>query len=231
MLVLKIVEPKKRSLFAKRKIRNSLHCESRVIGSGIFYFVEISETDVNNKNVTLLLNKFKGNVLDTSSGKVNNEIKDYLFNPSAYIKRSILSSLSNYLRNSNEKFNLVFDDNTFRFSSEWIKVAKECKHICVNTTVNSDLLQFKEYCYSQLGVNVFINDFSLMSNFLRVNLNKELQGLCIDIFGASSVERIYADERYFTLNSLTETLTELGVSSVFACSAVQVIPFEKIYVT
>lgn len=230
MLILKFIEPEKSKFSFLRKNKKIFKTSGFICSNTVFNVIELYKKDLKNPDVLTLLNRYKGFVLDTQDGKINELLSSYLFDYTPYIKRALLSSLYRYLK-SEEGSSLYVCDDDFRFSSEWLDIAGCCRKIVVSGIENNDMRIFRSYCYNEFGLNVFINDESFLDKrFLTIDMNNLKSQCAIEICG-NNKRIIYPDSMYFNCNESAEKLVSLGVSRQSACAAVQVVPFKKIYVT
>ncbi len=232
MLVLKIRDgkSKRKFNFFKRK-KKRFDCSSIVIDNVVFYVVELEGEDVTNKDIIMLLNKFKGNVLDTSDSKVDAFIAEYLYNPQNYIKRALLSAVTKELKSKNEVFDIIIYDNHFLFNPELLGLIDCCRYLCINGIVSGETNRFKDYCLYQYGLDVFINDSSMVSKkVVIIDFNKLVNSICMDVEINGDVINIYGDQAYFATDDRVKILTDSGVSLLMACAAIPKISFEKVYI-
>ncbi len=229
MLILRFNEnvKRKRSLF--RKNTTPYKTSGFIVNNTVFNVIELQKKRLKTNEIKMLLNKYKGFVLDTEDVEVNSFLQEYLFDCTPYMKRSFISGICNALRNEN-KFSLNVYDNDFKFSSEWVELSKKCKRIILNGVKNNDMVVFADYCFNELGLNVFINDLSVRDeNEISFDLNLINNKSYIELNGAINC-RVYPDKAYFILNDTAKKLIEYGVSDKMACAAVQVVRFQKIYI-
>lgn len=232
MLILKLCEikrRKKRSLF--RNNQSIFQTSGFICNNIVFNVIELEKRNLKKDEVTFLLNKYKGAVLDTADKDVNEFISEYLFDYSSYTKRAVLSNLAKSLVNTKD-YSIRVYDNDFRFSSEWIDFARSCRKLLLIGIKNSDMINFAEYCYNELGLNVFINEENeLTEDCLSLDLNQVTAKGYVNINAANeNTRKIYADSEYFLCNNYASKLMQYGVSREMACAAVQVVPFKKVYV-
>lgn len=229
MLIIKVSE-EKRGFFRFKK-RKNFACTSFVINNTVFYVTEISKKDLNNPSFISLLNKFKGSVLNTSDENINSFLKGYLYNPAFYIKRAILSSASKELKGNSVKQNIIIKDNHFTFCPEMLNFTDICKHLCIVGEINSEIIRFKEYCLNQYGLNVFVNDTSLINeNVVVLDLDIPFKELYTHIKNGNDYIKIYADQSYFSEDENVKKLTDYGISQVFACAAISKVPYKRVYI-
>ena len=227
MLILKFIEEKKRRRLFRRK-ETPFKTNGFICSNTVFNVVELHKCNMKNDEVVTLLNKYKGYILETSDTNINKSISDYLFDCTPYIKRAYLSGLCLFLSTRNQPCLKVYD-NSFRFSSEWINVASLCKRIILVGAENNDMYLFQDYCLNELGLNVFLNDDILSSDFYTINLNYINKTESVFVQGKDN-NRILLDSKYFIHNDSAEKLIAYGVPPDVACAAVQVIPFKKGYI-
>jgi hypothetical protein len=97
--------------------------------------------------------------------------------------------------------------------------------------MNGEMQRFTEYCLSQYGLDVLINDNSLLKeNAVIIDFNSLHEDLYIELKIENEDIKVYADRNYFTDDDNVLKLTEYGVSQTFACASIPKIPFTKVYV-
>lgn len=229
MLILKFNEAIKvrRSLFKKN---NSLFKTGGfILNNAVYNVIELNKKSLKTDEFILLLNKHKGAVLDTDDQEINDYLKSYLFDCSPYIKRALLCAVANGIDEKRDIILKVTDDN-FRFSSEWLDIARKCKSVVLSGSENNDMHIFSDVCFKELGLNVYINDDSLSSqNEAGLLFIAGESGYTAQLTGCIN-KTIAPDSEYFKVNEAVSKLMSYGVSRVFACSAVQPVPFKKVYV-
>ena len=230
MLILKFCETKKRkrqSIF--RKNQNVFQTSGFICNNIVFNVIELNKKNLKKEEVVVLLNKYKGAVLDTADKEANVFLAEYMFDCTPYIKRALLSNISKFLINQ-KGYCLKIEDDDFRFSSEWVNLARICRKVSLYGIENNDMRNFADYCYNEFGLNVFIND-ELITNddCIYINMNKGASQGYAELNGITE-KKIYADSEYYNCNDSAIKLMNYGVSREMACAAVQVIPFKKVYV-
>ena len=231
MLILKIMnnKPRRRPFLSKRKI--SFNLSSFVLNNNIYYVAEVYPSDIYSENFHLLINKFKGSVLNTRNNEVNDYIRQYLFNPSSYVKRSLLCALCNELKSRAYIDDVVIYSNSFVFYPELTELVNCCKRLFVFGEENGELERFRDYCYSIYGLNVLANGSVTPSGeAVVIDLNNFHDDLYTEIKIGDEHVRVYAERDYFTDDTNVIRLTEYGVSQVLACAAIPKIPFNTVYV-
>lgn len=232
MLILKIIDekPKKKHFFKRRKSNEQFTRESFICNNTIFTVAKVNSSFLDSPELSLFLNRYQGAILccDEIGKKIVNQ--RYIFDASPYYKRAFLSALADYMKKTKEG-NLFISDDSFRFSGEWLEIAKHCKKIIIDGALNAELRRFCDYCFSEFGLQVFVNDNSMLdSTFFSIDLNSvdnsknKLKLICAD-----GEKIICVDSKYFQENQDVKRLIDYGVDLHTACAAVQVIPFRRIY--
>ena len=230
MLILNFTEENKhKSFWFRPKKEYQLDMTSFVCNKNIFYVVNLTENDLNEKEVISLLDKYKGFVLDTNDDKINKKISKYFFDGRLYYKRAFVSSLANKLK-AFDIVNLCVYDDDFHFSSEWIEVAQKCKAVSVIGKSNIELEKFSDFCFMEYGLNVFVNEQPFQDNStIYVDLNTLNRQKSLSFTYAKTTVELIADKKYFIINESVKKLVSLGVSRELACAAVEAVPYKRVY--
>ncbi len=228
MLILNLKEEKKKkTFFGKIQKSYTLDVSSFVCEKVVFNVVNLSIEDLGKCEVVSLLNRYKGLVLDTKNAEVNKKICNYLFDGQLYYKRAVVSSLASKLRFYESPSLCVLDDN-FRFSSEWIEVARKCKNIVIKGNINIEINRFVEFCFKEYGLNVFVNE-NVPGDMIFIDFNSLNGDKSVDFTYKNTTEKLCPDLLYFRPNDSVNRLISLGVSKELACAALENIPYKRIY--
>lgn len=232
MLILKIIEekPKRKHLFKKRKSNEQFLRESFICNNTIFTVAKMSKSYLNSPELSLFLNRYQGAILYCDEIGKNFVNPRYIFDSSPYFKRAFLSALADYMKKTKEG-SLFVSDNNFRFSEEWLEIASQSQKIIIDGVLNAELRRFCDYCFSEFGLQVFVNDRSMLDcKFISVDLNSiDSTKNTLRLMRGDCEKVVCADSKYFQENEDVKKLVDYGVDLHTACAAMQVVPFRRIY--
>ncbi|MBR0535404.1 MAG: hypothetical protein IIX14_03400 [Clostridia bacterium] len=220
----------KKSIFKKRKAKEGFNRDSFVCNGIVFNVLYLDERRPLSDSAKMLINRFRGSVLCGSDGLIDKVGTGCLFEPAQYHKRACLSGVSLYMENFGIN-NLFVICKNFRFSQEWIDLARKCKKFILASATSIEIESFRDYCYKNLGLNIVTEASLSDSSFLTVRLDDAVCGQ--DYFYASHKnedKKIFMDKSYFIPDECAKKLMTYNISPYLACAAAEVVPFRRIFV-
>ncbi len=227
MLILKINEEREKNRRTKGIFRKKIIYEKTDIkrysininGKNVIV-VELPADEIGSEDVLSLLKVYNGRVLVPPNYYLNEILKEYLFDPSEYYKRAILSSFKNQIRTVCKDWkNVCIKTNEFSPSNELFEIVKISKTMTLLTPESRLTEEFVNECYYKLGAIVFIKESCPLQAdaFLDLELIDTKGRLMVSAKGREHI--LYPDATYFVENEEYKKLSMFNIEYSQICAA------------
>lgn len=228
MIILKFVPPPepvfvKKCFFGKRIVENT-DCVKRTkicLNGETFFCVEMPKEELIRADVKKFLLRYKGNIIVLPRECACELPAEYIFDPTYYYLRALLSSLSQRINTVNGKWqDICVKISDFKYCEEFSSLAKTARRLTVITDENADCERFKNDCYHTYGATVVFlrnmpsTDFDVYADFSKINSDGNLPLVLKD---GSSL--LYPQKEYFVPSESALEVMRLGVDEKIACAA------------
>lgn len=221
MLVLNIIREettKKRLFFCKNKIRKSPERYNCHIGNKVYTIVDLYENQLDNVLVKRLLVINRNKVLKCNNYVINDRINEYLLDIKPYIKRALLSSVVNIIKEGCDIDSVCIRDSLFTDYDEYYALASLLRRMSV-VCDNNAFISFQSKCYNNLGLYVDNRKTEEYRGYLDLDNVFENKTFFI-IDGIDML--VYADEGYFEVDNNVGELLKFNVPKEYACASLYI---------
>ncbi len=226
MLIIKLIDKKDdtRNYFMKLLLgkKNEVTRDHKVISNKHFDIISTTYDDLTSSDIQRLLRMNKGKVLESLNFDLNDLLCEYLFDKNSYIKRAILSSVKNFIKQSCGQISVIVYERCFLTCKEYYSLAESVKGFTLITEKTSITDSFVEEIYYELGLKVVVqqknisSECDLIIDFSRI----EKDGSLFVNFRGDNV-LIYPDNSYFEPDDEVLALIECGVPIKCACAVMR----------
>lgn len=214
---------KQKKLFSKKKLSNSKSEFKRYslnVNGKNAIVLDLTEKDLHNDDILMLLKIYKGRVLVSTEYQNNSILNDYIFNPREYYQRALLSSLINQMKTVNKEWKTVcLKIESFNSSTELYELVKISKRVNIITNQNALTDSFTKACYYEYGAVITFKDITTDKFDVFLNLDEIDDRGRLMINAGSKEYLLYSAMKYFEFCSEYQKLSQYNIEHNIICSA------------
>ncbi len=200
---------------------NEISRDYEIINSIPFDIITLTYDDIKCEKIEHLLTINNGKILESTDMKLNQLIGDYLFDKTPYIKRTLLSSVNDFIEQSGDRVSVLVIDNDFSESREYYDLCNNSKSFTIITDGLVDEC-FLEEIYYNLGLKVNVKDNFISSQYdMVIDFSQLKNNNCFYIQYLGENIPIYPSSVFFEPDEYVFKLMNLGVPIKCACAVLR----------
>ncbi len=184
--------------------------------------ISLSYKSLESESIKRLLDINKGKILESTDARLNETVREYLYDKTPYVKKALLSSVNKFIAQTGEHLSVVVFDKEFVACEEYFALANSIKRLSLVLSEASSISSFADKVYYDYGLKVSLkqrvgySDCDVAVDFSRL----EGDG-CLKIFYRGESIALYPDNKYFEPDKDVLDLMSYGVPIRCACAIIR----------